>query len=315
MKIKHSETGLLFTFSLVAFPMALSASEGPSLSSIDWRGFLGPFHNVILHYPIGFVTMACILEFYMLIKGQSKAAKDIIRIVLWLTIGSTVLTATLGFARASDGGYSEHTLQMHKMFGILVILATTLAMMTSRRAFRDGASLWWRFLYQILLLISFAAMATTGHKGGDLTHGTNYLTKNAPPAIKELFGEMIRESVHPDSDAQKGEPNSQKPTYFAEIVWPILESKCVPCHREEKHKGGFRLDTQEYSITPGDSEETPIVPNDPMSSFLVELISMEADSDEVMPPSGKEPLSSEEKEAIVRWIREGASYSPVEMPQ
>jgi uncharacterized membrane protein len=259
--------------------------------------------------------MACILELYVLIKGHSKTSKDIIRIVLWLTIASTVLAATLGFARASDGGYSEDTLEMHKIFGILVILATTLAIMASRRAFRDGASLWWRFLYQIFLLSSFAAMATTGHKGGDLTHGTNYLTKNAPSAIKQFFGEETKESAHPDPNTQEGKPNLQKPTYFGQTVWPILEAKCIPCHGEEKHKGGFRLDTQEYSVTPGDSEESSIIPNDPKSSFLVELISMEADSDEVMPPSGKEPLTSEDKEAIIQWISEGASYSLVEMPQ
>ena len=312
MNTRYSETGFLLTFILTTFPLALNASEGMSVASIDWRGFLGPFHNVILHYPIGFVTMACVLELYVLIKGHSKASQDIVGMVLWLTIGSTILAATLGFARASDGGYSAETLQMHKMFGILVILTTTLAILSSRRAFREGASLWWRFLYQIFLLCTFAAMVTTGHKGGDLTHGTNYLTKNAPPAIKQFFGSENRKSDHRDPIAQIPKSNLQKPTFFAETVWPILEAKCIPCHGEEKHKGGFRLDTQKHSTTPGDSEEPSIVPNDPESSFLVELISMEADSDEVMPPSGKEALSSDEKEAIILWIKDGASYSLVD---
>lgn len=304
-------TGFLTMILLICFPVAAMA-DGSSISSIDWNSFLGPFHNVILHYPIGFVTMACMLELYVIFKGHTKTSKDITQLVLWLTIGSTILAASLGFARASDGGYNNETLFQHKVFGILVIVSTTFAIGSYRKASRDGSSLIWRFAYQICLLLTFGTMVTTGHKGGNLTHGSSYLIKNAPTAIKQLFGAEKEKSLSEESETHNGKGNSPEKSVFAQTIWPILEAKCIPCHGEEKHKGSFRLDTSDFALTPGDSEELPIVPNDPDNSFLVELISMDPDSDEVMPPSGKEPLSEEEKQAIIQWISDGASYSLTE---
>lgn len=39
-----------------------SASEAHRL--FEWRPFLAPFHAVVLHFPIGFLTLAGILEIY-----------------------------------------------------------------------------------------------------------------------------------------------------------------------------------------------------------------------------------------------------------
>jgi uncharacterized membrane protein len=312
MITRHRNKVIQFIPILFLIPLAAFASESDPSGSIEWNRFLGPFHNVVLHYPIGFITMACILEIYALAAGPSKPLTQIIQIVLWLTIGSTVLAATLGFARAGEGGYNAETLYLHKIFGITVISLTGLAIIVSRHAFRDQGSASWRFLYRILLLGTFAAMITTGHKGGDLTHGSDYLTRHVPPVIKQFFGSQQGSKNSPPAPTAMGiETEKPTPTLFAQTIWPTFEAKCIRCHGSEKHKGSFRLDEAEHSQTPGDSEEIPIVPGKPEESFLVTLITMDEDSDEVMPPSGKDPLTEDEKEAIVEWIRSGASYDLV----
>ncbi len=68
------------------------------------------------------------------------------------------------------------------------------------------------------------------------------------------------------------------------------------------------MDSLEAAMTPGESEETPIVPGDAMSSFLVRLITLSQDDDQVMPPAKKKPLSSEEIVQIIQWIDAGASW-------
>jgi len=291
-------------------PLSASAATGNNGEAFQWEDFLGPFHNVVLHYPIGFVTMVCVLEFYGLRRPGEELSR-IIRMTWWLVIGSTVLTAALGFARASDGGYNEETLRAHKISGIAVVvlafLALAVARFRSRNPERDNAG--WKTAYGIMLLATFATMVVAGHKGGDLTHGSDYLTKNAPPVIKQLFEPEEETNQTAAVTGTNAEPQvAATPSFFAEKVWPVFEKKCVRCHGAEKHKGDYRLDTREVALTAGESEEPPIVPGKPDESFLVELISLDEDDDEVMPPSGKEQLTPEEKQAIIEWIRDGASY-------
>ena len=66
------------------------------------------------------------------------------------------------------------------------------------------------------------------------------------------------------------------------------------------------MDTAEGLFKAGDSEIEPIVANSPMESYLVELITLPADDDDVMPPEGKEALTPDETMAIIRWIWDGA---------
>lgn len=282
-------------------------------AEFSWNEFLGPFHNVLLHYPVGFVTMACILELYSW-KGVSDDVRRITRLTLWLTILSTVAAAALGFARASDGGYNEQTLDAHKIYGIAVIVLAVAALPAARAALQEGGSPAGRWGYRMLLVTTFAVMALAGHKGGDLTHGSGYLTKHAPSVLKELLGEEAAKAGKPKpttptpSEAAAPAMADAKPSLFATVVWPAIEAKCIKCHGEEKHKGDYRMDTREAALTPGESEEKPIVPGKPDESYLVSLVEMPEDDDDVMPPSGKEQLTAEEKKAIRQWILDGAPY-------
>ncbi|MES2598302.1 MAG: c-type cytochrome domain-containing protein [Verrucomicrobiota bacterium] len=87
---------------------------------------------------------------------------------------------------------------------------------------------------------------------------------------------------------------------------PLLLDQCVECHRAEKAKGGYRLDTFEQLVKAGDSDEPPLMPGKPEESELFELIATH-DEDDRMPK--KADALSEAQVALVRqWISEGAKF-------
>src|SRR5436190_4293018 len=49
----------------------------------DLARFLAPFHTVVLHYPIGFITLAAILEL-LTFRNRSSELRMVIRLVMGL---------------------------------------------------------------------------------------------------------------------------------------------------------------------------------------------------------------------------------------
>ena len=94
---------------------------------------------------------------------------------------------------------------------------------------------------------------------------------------------------------------------FMKTIAPIFESRCIKCHGAKKQKGEYRMDKAEFVFTAGDSEEKPIVKGKPEESYLVKLIKMSEDDDDVMPPKGG-LLTKEQIANIEQWIKEGAKF-------
>ena len=92
---------------------------------------------------------------------------------------------------------------------------------------------------------------------------------------------------------------------FFRDVRPLLDSRCVECHRGVKAKGGLRLDSAEFVRKGGDSGPAFIAGNVPESELLRRVTS--TDANEVMPPKGNR-LTETETFQLTRWIKEGASW-------
>lgn len=91
---------------------------------------------------------------------------------------------------------------------------------------------------------------------------------------------------------------------FSKQIAPILVDQCVECHRAGKAKGGYRLDTVELMLKPGDSETAPIVAGKPAESELLRLI-VTTEEDDRMPK--KADALPEKQAALIReWIAAGA---------
>ncbi len=274
---------------------AKAAEKGFSLPA-----FLGPFHTVVLHLPIGFMTIALVLETWFFFR-PADVLRNVIRLVLVLTAVSAALAATLGWMRGMDGDYDLITLDRHRWAGIAFAVVTGV---TAGLSFTLAKGKAMRGVYYGFIGLCMGVMTITGHLGGNLTHGSTYLTENAPEFIKKMAGNKSGATVVEP-------PKDEAAKYYVEQIKPILEAKCFSCHGPEKQKGDLRLDQREAVLKGGDSGEPAVKLDDPAASYLLRLVMMPPDHDDVMPPSGKGTVSEEEIMKIIRWIRAGAAYPEV----
>jgi hypothetical protein len=102
---------------------------------------------------------------------------------------------------------------------------------------------------------------------------------------------------------------------FAKHVLPIFTERCTECHKAPyekntriiKPKAGLRLDSFEATMK-GSTDGQILKPGKPEDSVLYELISLEEDDSDIMPPKG-DPLTAAQIETIRKWIAEGARSS------
>ncbi len=278
---------------------AEAAGDG-EVAAFDWRAFLAPFHTVTLHLPIGFVTIAVILEIYWFLR-PSVPLRRALALILWVSGLSAVVVTMLGFFRASGGGYEAAMLEHHERYGVAVAAVTMVLALIHQIAFsgertRQGLAA----SYRILLLVDVVLLTIAGHGGGNLTHGSKYLVEGAPEWARKWLEEREASVSAPTTGevASTGE--------YEAIIRPIFEAKCFSCHGAEKQKGDYRMDTREGLFAAGESELEPILPGKPLESYLVELITLPESDDYAMPPEGKEHLTPEETLQVMRWIWNGA---------
>lgn len=304
MKPPGALVGLLM---LALATAATAADGGPGVAHklFQWRPFLAPFHAVVLHFPIGFLTMACILEIYRAFR-PSMEVRRVTVLALWLGLLTGVVSAAFGLMRAGGGGYELKALELHRLYGVAVPFVTAAALVLQWVAYRNEATRSWTRTYRGTLAATLALVVVAGHFGGNLTHGSKYLVENAPDFVRQL---LETDPVQkPMGNLSKLDTHQR---VFLEKVKPLLEAKCIKCHGAEKQKGGYRIDQPELALKGGESGKPAIKPGDPIGSHLVQLILLPPQHDDVMPPEGKEPLMLEEIMILVDWIRNGAVFPAV----
>ena len=96
-------------------------------------------------------------------------------------------------------------------------------------------------------------------------------------------------------------------TSFSEDIFPIFKGRCIECHQpggQGYEKSGLDLTTYE-GLMKGTKFGPMVIPKDPNSSNLVWLLDWRAGPDLRM-PHGTKKLSTCDRDAIKRWIRDGA---------
>jgi len=102
---------------------------------------------------------------------------------------------------------------------------------------------------------------------------------------------------------------SQAEVDFNRDIQPILSENCYFCHGPDgkARKADLRLDRKEGAFRTKD-DVTPVVPGDPGHSELIKRIFSD-DPDEVMPsPKSHRTLTEVQKQALKRWVEEGAKW-------
>ena len=134
----------------------------------------------------------------------------------------------------------------------------------------------------------------TGHNGGSLTHGEDYLT--APLSNSKSDKKVIA--------------NINEAVVYKDVIEPILAAKCYSCHGDSKQKGKLRLDLPNY-IMQGGEEGKVLTPFQPGSSELINRLLLATSNEEHMPPKEKPQLSKDEVALLHWWIESGASFTEV----
>jgi len=133
----------------------------------------------------------------------------------------------------------------------------------------------------------------TGHYGGSLTHGADYLTAS--------FNNST-------SDTKKVIANIDEAVVYTDIIEPILATKCYSCHGESKQKGKLRLDLPNY-ILQGGEEGKVLTPYQPGSSEIINRLLLPTSNEEHMPPKEKPQLTKDEVALLHWWIESGANFT------
>jgi len=261
-------------------------------SHADWLQFLGRFHPLLVHLPIGLIVLWPLLE----IGGTRRPAfREAAGFVLQLAVATSLAAILFGLLLAYGSGEIGTTVTRHMRGGIALALELLLALAV-RDSWLAGQGARWYFL---LLTAALATLAWTAHQGGSLTHGSDYLTRYMPHDLRMLLAPSAVSS-HPDS-------------FFARQIFPVLDTKCVACHGTNKEQGGLRLDSYE-SLMAGGKNGIVIAPRNPDGSLLLQKVTLPPSDPHFMPAEGRTPLTPDEISRIRAWVKAGASPGAVRVP-
>ncbi len=141
---------------------------------MDFLFFLGRFHVLVLHLPIGIVLLAIVGEFAARLPRWRQA--DAASAFLWkLGSATAVLAVVLGMMHAGEGGFDPEDLAAHRLWGITFAVLTIAVTLL-----RSMAEDLYRRIQPITAVVILIVMTMTGHYGGNLTHGATYLIEYAP---------------------------------------------------------------------------------------------------------------------------------------
>lgn len=249
---------------------------------LDIVTFLGHLHPLVVHLPVGFLLLAFIFQVVSYTK-KALHLQQAIGFILLLGFIAAVLACIFGYLLSLNGGYERATLRQHKWAGISVAIVSGLLYLvyTKQLLVKPVAQL-------ISLGCMTALIAFTGHQGGALTHGSDYLT------LKTL------------THQKRPKPASLNEAYiFEDVVQPILQTRCGQCHQGSKLKGKLSIETLQ-SLLKGGKTGAAVVAFKPMESELYKRVTLSPSDEKFMPTDGKTPLTKNETAIIKWWIDNGA---------
>jgi cytochrome c553 len=270
-------------------------------ASGDLALFLGRFHPLVVHLPIGILILVALVEAASLLSSLRQRTDAATSFALPLLVVTAVAAFVLGHLLAGGGGVPSKLLFWHRRLTLLAIVGAGLCLV-AWGVYERSRSEALRHVYRAMLVATLGVLTAGAHYGGSITRGEGWLTKYAPGPIRGWLGD------EPTTAPEVAEPKapSSEPLVFADVVQPVLQKRCVECHGAETVKGGLRLDSLE-AIERGGDNGPVIVKGRGDNSSLVLRMRLPVDDDERMPPEGREGPSAEEIALVAWWIDREAS--------
>ncbi|MBB6431347.1 c-type cytochrome domain-containing protein [Algisphaera agarilytica] len=292
-----SEPGKQSRWYLLLIPVACSPLGLLALypSVEPWTVFVGRFHPVVLHMPIGILMLTGLMEtLNRLSFGRLKLTTFL---PIFLGASSAVAAMTLGILLMSGEAMEGDLVRGHLIWGIATtVIAVAALAVRCLPKFKVGKA--YSRSYFALLMMACLVMTWASHLGASITHGETYLTDHLPwksdaPSEADL---AMAQGLSLPADEQ---------LIYEHVVVPIFSSKCYECHQSRSFKGKLVMDSFDAMIKGGASGPS-LIPGDVENSLIISRIHLPIDDEEHMPPPNKPQLSAEELEVVEWWVARGA---------
>lgn len=261
--------------------------------------FIGHFHPLVVHLPIGILSLALFMEVLLLWKKDTFVSVSASLDLIWLSGAiSGAVSCVCGYLLSLSDSYDAEILSRHQWLGVLLTLLALGIWFLRLKIEKESAfqTNLYRNLYRGLWILTAFVLFGAGHLGGTLTHGEGYLSK----PFWAMFGV---------SDGVKRQPiaNIEEAKVYDDVIAPVFESKCYSCHSAKKQKGDLRLDSPSYILQGGETGEI-LVKGNADESDLITRIHADLNDEDRMPPKGKPQLTNQETTLLHWWVQQGAPF-------
>ncbi|HEY2348341.1 MAG TPA: c-type cytochrome domain-containing protein [Puia sp.] len=252
--------------------------------------FVGHFHPLLVHLPIGILLIAIFLQ-WLSGRESYRSYAFVVPVILLMGVIAAFLSCITGWLLSLTDDYDHDLVGWHMWMGISVAFVSLLLYAKTLNP-RFGIN------RKLLTLLLLTLILVTGHLGGSLTHGSDYLTK----PLTDIFGkDTIANAVI------KPLPNVQEAYAYSDVVLPVLQTKCYSCHGKNKQKGKLRMDDS-LLLMKGGKDGKVILTGNAKESDLIKRLLLPVDNEDHMPPKEK-PQPSENQIALLEWwISQGALF-------
>ncbi len=250
--------------------------------------FLGSLHPLIVHLPIGIVLLTIAIDVFM--RNKNNSVQRVITMGWFFSFFSGLLAALFGWFLGDNGYYLESQINIHKWSGIAFVSICFIIWLLRYTNFRFSKS-----FNRSINLTSIILLMITGHFGGEMTHGQNYLFENLPYIQKKISVTSLSETKRSNNDSL---------FVYEDLIHPVMEEKCIACHNQNLASGGLNMSSIESMIKGGNSG-AGIQNGNPFKSLIYKRVSFPHDHPKFMPPTGV-PLSYDQIATLEWWIDNGA---------
>ncbi|MEX1241166.1 MAG: DUF2231 domain-containing protein, partial [Cyclobacteriaceae bacterium] len=201
--------------------------------------FFGRFHPLLVHLPIGILLLAFLFE-CLSVRPRYKVLKSAVQPALFWGTFFAIASAISGYFLRQEGGYEEDIASLHQNFGIATAtLSLVLYVLRPKVKFWMNNPVRKKQVKILLFTPLILLLLITGHWGGSLTHGEDYLfaavslvgTETPDPLVKIRMITSIPNAI-----------------LYSDVIQPIFEARCYDCHSSRKQKGDLRLDKEEFIL-------------------------------------------------------------------